>query len=93
MWTEGDAFGAADSEAEDDFMALREILFADLGLGDQASKEFRYSPIFSFQVLIFLSLFSFLFFIKQSKIKTFFYVNCFYFGPASRCKHVFPGDM
>ena len=40
MWTEGDAFGAADSEAEDDFMALREILFADLGLGDQASKEF-----------------------------------------------------
>ena len=42
MWTEGDAFGAADSEAEDDFMALREILFADLGLGDQASKAYWY---------------------------------------------------
>ena len=42
VWTEGDAFGAAESEAEDDFMALREILFADLGLGDQASKAFWY---------------------------------------------------
>jgi len=31
VWPEGDAFGAADSEAEEEFMALREILFADLG--------------------------------------------------------------
>ena len=31
MWPDGDAFGAADAEPEEDFMALREILFADLG--------------------------------------------------------------
>ena len=31
VWTEGEAFGAADAETEDEFMTLREILFADLG--------------------------------------------------------------
>ena len=40
VWPEGDAFGAADSEAEDDFMALREILFADLGVEHQAGVKY-----------------------------------------------------
>jgi hypothetical protein len=31
VWPEGDSFGAPDAEPEEDFMALREILFADLG--------------------------------------------------------------
>ena len=31
VWTEGEAFGAVDAETEDEFMTLREILFADLG--------------------------------------------------------------
>ncbi len=31
VWPAGDSFGAADAEPEEDFMALREILFADLG--------------------------------------------------------------
>ena len=31
VWPDGDSFGAADAEPEEDFMALREILFADLG--------------------------------------------------------------
>ncbi len=30
VWPENDAFGAADADAEDEFMALREILFADI---------------------------------------------------------------
>jgi hypothetical protein len=33
VWPAGDSFGAADAEPEEDFMALREILFADLGSG------------------------------------------------------------
>ena len=31
VWTEGEPFGAADAETEEEFMTLREILFADLG--------------------------------------------------------------
>jgi len=31
VWPEGDSFGEKDAEAEDEFMALREVLFADLG--------------------------------------------------------------
>ena len=31
VWPEGESFGAPNAEAEDDFMALRDILFADLG--------------------------------------------------------------
>ncbi len=34
VWPAGDSFGAADAEPEEDFMALREILFADLGTGN-----------------------------------------------------------
>lgn len=30
MWPENDAFGASDADAEDEFMALREILFANI---------------------------------------------------------------
>ena len=30
VWPENDAFGAADADAEDEFMALREILFAEI---------------------------------------------------------------
>merc|ERR1719400_397597 len=41
VWTEGEAFGAADAETEDEFMTLREILFADLGgeLVDEQEQE------------------------------------------------------
>eukprot|EP00092_Neocalanus_flemingeri_P015916 GFUD01017233.1.p1 GENE.GFUD01017233.1~~GFUD01017233.1.p1 ORF type:complete len:1724 (+),score=585.73 GFUD01017233.1:81-5252(+) len=34
VWPEGDSFGEAGAEAEDEFMALREVLFADLGVED-----------------------------------------------------------
>ena len=37
VWPEGDAFGPQDSVAEEDFMALREILFADLGVDETAA--------------------------------------------------------
>jgi hypothetical protein len=30
VWPENDAFGAADADAEDEFMTLREILFAEI---------------------------------------------------------------
>jgi len=30
VWPENDAFGAQDADAEDEFMALREILFATI---------------------------------------------------------------
>jgi hypothetical protein len=30
VWPENDAFGAPDADAEDEFMALREILFANI---------------------------------------------------------------
>merc|ERR1719412_3069241 len=37
VWPEGDSFGEAGAEAEDEFMALREVLFADLGVEDEAA--------------------------------------------------------
>ena len=32
VWPEGDSFGEAEAEPEDEFMALREVLFAELGV-------------------------------------------------------------
>ena len=49
VWPENDAFGAADADAEDEFMALREILFADIPKPphlrelDQVIEDFYYS--------------------------------------------------
>jgi len=37
VWPDGDSFGEAGAEAEDEFMALREVLFADLGVEDEAA--------------------------------------------------------
>jgi len=38
VWPEGDSFGEAGAEAEDEFMALREVLFADLGIEDEPTE-------------------------------------------------------
>ena len=35
VWPEGDSFGEKNAEPEEEFMALREVLFADLGLVDE----------------------------------------------------------
>jgi len=35
VWPEGDSFGESGAEAEDEFMALREVLFANLGVDDE----------------------------------------------------------
>ena len=34
VWPEGDSFGEAGAESEEEFMALREVLFTDLGVED-----------------------------------------------------------
>ena len=35
MWPEGEAFGGPGAEPEEEFMTLREVLFADLGVEEQ----------------------------------------------------------
>ena len=43
VWPEGDVFGEQDAEPEDEFMTLREILFADIkkpdGFADEEGTE------------------------------------------------------
>ena len=64
VWPEGDSFGQADSVAEEDFMALREILFADLGVsrehvaGRRINKKYFYVLLFIRPFKIFLLEFS-----------------------------------
>ena len=39
VWPEGDVFGPEDADPEDEFMALREILFAEIEEDDEGLAE------------------------------------------------------